>query len=61
MRFLLASTALVLSGASSALAAEAEDAGSVIIVTGQLDGYRAVSTTSGTKTDTPILDVPKPF
>jgi len=59
MRFLLASTALVLSGASSALAAEAEDAGSVIIVTGQLDGYRAVSTTSGTKTDTPILDVPQ--
>lgn len=59
MRFLLASTALVLSGASPALAAEAEDAGSVIIVTGQLDGYRAVSTTSGTKTDTPILDVPQ--
>lgn len=30
-----------------------------IIVTGRDDGYRAVSTTSGTKTDTPILDVPQ--
>lgn len=30
-----------------------------IIVTGRDDGYRTVSTTSGTKTDTPILDVPQ--
>lgn len=30
-----------------------------IIVTGADDGYRTISTTSGTKTDTPILDVPQ--
>jgi catecholate siderophore receptor len=30
-----------------------------IIVTGKVEGYRAVETTSGTKTATPILDVPQ--
>lgn len=59
MRILLAGTALALSWAGTAQAADAGEAESVIIVTGQLDGYRAVSTTSGTKTDTPILDVPQ--
>ena len=59
MRLFWAGTALALSWANMAQAAEVEDAGSVIIVTGQLDGYRAVSTTSGTKTDTPILNVPQ--
>lgn len=38
--------------------AAAEDAGT-IIVTGQVDGYRTIETTSGTKTNTPILDVPQ--
>ncbi|MEK6541973.1 MAG: TonB-dependent siderophore receptor [Pseudomonadota bacterium] len=48
--------------ATPALAEEAleEDAQSGdIIVTGRDDGYRTVTTTSGTKTDTPILDVPQ--
>lgn len=36
----------------------AEEAGT-IIVTGQVDGYRVIETTSGTKTSTPILDVPQ--
>jgi catecholate siderophore receptor len=33
--------------------------GDAIIVTGKADGYRTVETTSGTKTNTPILDVPQ--
>lgn len=33
--------------------------GRVIIVTGTLDGYRTVETTTGTKTNTPIIDVPQ--
>ena len=37
----------------------AADDGSTIIVTGQVDGYRTIETTSGTKTNTPILDVPQ--
>ncbi|MFM7027097.1 MAG: TonB-dependent receptor [Chakrabartia sp.] len=58
LRVLMATTALTLGWASAAHAeAAAED--QAIIVTGYLDGYRAVSTTSGTKTDTPILDVPQ--
>jgi catecholate siderophore receptor len=36
-----------------------DSAGTEIIVTGQKDGYQTVSTTSGTKTNTPILDVPQ--
>jgi catecholate siderophore receptor len=41
--------------------ARAEDAAEqdTIIVTGTVDGYRTVDTTSGTKTNTPILDVPQ--
>jgi catecholate siderophore receptor len=38
-------------------AAEGED--QTIIVTGSYEGYRMVDTTSGTKTNTPILDVPQ--
>ena len=60
-RLLLASTAvaLLLTGAAQAEALDEADYGPTIIVTGQLDGYRAISTTSGTKTDTPLLDVPQ--
>ena len=58
LRFLLMSTALTLCGAHAASAADAAD-DQPIIVTGYLDGYRAISTTSSTKTDTPILDVPQ--
>ena len=36
----------------------ADEAGT-IIVTGQVEGYRAIETTSGTKTSAPILDVPQ--
>lgn len=35
------------------------DDGQPIIVTGQVDDYRVLTTTSGTKTDTDILDVPQ--
>jgi catecholate siderophore receptor len=36
-----------------------EDQSGDIIVTGADDGYRTLSTTSGTKTDTPVIDVPQ--
>lgn len=49
---------LLLASASPALAEEAADQNE-IIVTGVLDGYRTIETTSGTKTSTPILDVPQ--
>jgi catecholate siderophore receptor len=46
--------------ASTAHAEEAEQIeGRTIIVTGTREGYRTVDTTSGTKTRTPILDVPQ--
>ena len=46
---------------AQAAEAEADDAGDSreIIVTGSLDGYRTVNTTTGTKTNTAILDVPQ--
>ncbi len=46
---------------AQAAEAEAEEAGESreIIVTGRLDGYRTVDTTTGTKTNTAILDVPQ--
>ncbi|MEQ1509828.1 MAG: TonB-dependent siderophore receptor [Sphingopyxis sp.] len=47
------------SGAAQASEAAADDQRGDIIVTGRDDGYRTVTTTSGTKTDTPILDVPQ--
>ena len=54
---LLTTTALTLP--TMAQAEEADDQGSEIIVTGASDGYRTIETTSGTKTNTPILDVPQ--
>ncbi len=64
VRTVLASRALLLATAALTLptiaqAEEAEDQGSEIIVTGASDGYRTIETTSGTKTSTPILDVPQ--
>ncbi len=55
---------LLLAGSALAAPAYAEDADAggeseTIIVTGTLDGYRTVDTTTGTKTNTPILDVPQ--
>ncbi|MEQ1724993.1 MAG: TonB-dependent siderophore receptor [Sphingopyxis sp.] len=56
----IAAIALALcSGAAQAIEAAADDQSGDIIVTGRDDGYRTVMTTSGTKTDTPILDVPQ--
>ena len=56
-----ASLALALAAPSWAedAALDADNPGGDIIVTGYDDGYRTVTTTSGTKTDTPILDVPQ--
>jgi catecholate siderophore receptor len=53
-----AALALVLLAPAVAHADEGE-AGNTIIVTGQVEGYRMLDTTSGTKTNTPILDVPQ--
>lgn len=54
----LTALALSLAFQAPAFANDADEAGT-IIVTGQVDGYRAVETSSGTKTSTPILDVPQ--
>ena len=60
MRRLLTSVSLlVLSTTGVAHAEEAPIDGTTIIVTGTRDGYRTIDTTSGTKTKTPILDVPQ--
>ncbi len=66
MAFKFASTALALvlvcptpAWADDAADAEAEAERGTIIVTGQRDGYRVIDTTSGTKTNTPLLDVPQ--
>jgi catecholate siderophore receptor len=48
-----------LSATGLAHAEEAPIDGATIIVTGTRDGYRTIDTTSGTKTKTPILDVPQ--
>ncbi len=54
------SMAMVLALPVPAFAEEAAaDSGDTIIVTGRSDGYRAIETTSGTKTAAPILDVPQ--
>ncbi len=50
---------LMLTTAYTARAEEAQIDGEAIIITGKIEGYRAVDTTSGTKTSTPILDVPQ--
>ncbi|NJS14132.1 MAG: TonB-dependent siderophore receptor [Sphingopyxis sp.] len=65
MKIVAVVTAGLLAGVSlPALAVEAAlDAGEYdgreIIVTGTLDGYRTIDTTTGTKTNTPIIDVPQ--
>jgi catecholate siderophore receptor len=51
--------ALAVGGSGFAMAEEAADDGRTIIVTGRIDGYRTVETTSGTKTSVPILNVPQ--
>jgi catecholate siderophore receptor len=57
--------ALILMCPAPAFADEAADAEAAaaeartIVVTGQLDGYRAVDSASGTKTNTPLIDVPQ--
>lgn len=57
--------ALILMCPAPAFADEAADAEAAaaeartIVVTGQLDGYRAVDSVSGTKTNTPLIDVPQ--
>lgn len=48
-----------LTNAGVAYAEDAPIDGQAIIITGKIDGYRTVDTTSGTKTSTPILDVPQ--
>jgi catecholate siderophore receptor len=61
-RFTSAALAIALITPGIALAddgGEAGEAGDAIIVTGKVEGYRTVDTTSGTKTNTPILDVPQ--
>ena len=50
---------LALTNAGVAHADEPQIDGQAIIITGKIDGYRTVDTTSGTKTSTPILDVPQ--
>lgn len=62
MTFKTASSAiaLILMLPTPAFADDAEaDERNTIIVTGKVDGYRTIETTSGTKTGTPILDVPQ--
>ncbi|MEK6637147.1 MAG: TonB-dependent receptor, partial [Pseudomonadota bacterium] len=59
-KFASTALALILFSPAPAYANDAADAeGRTIVVTGQLDGYRAVDSTSGTKTNTPLLDVPQ--
>lgn len=53
-----ADTGLPAAGSAGAAAMEFND-GREIIVTGTLDGYRTIETTTGTKTNTPIIDVPQ--
>jgi hypothetical protein len=57
LRFTSCALSLIASLAAPAWADDVEQ--QEIIVTGQAEGYRASETTSGTKTSTPILDVPQ--
>ena len=52
----MATAALI---SAPALAEAAADDGDTIIVTGRMDGYATIETTTGTKTATPIIDVPQ--
>ena len=62
-KFASTALALILMSPAPAFADDAADAdaaeGRTIVVTGQLDGYRAVDSASGTKTNTPLIDVPQ--
>ena len=62
-KFASTALALILMSPVPAFADDAADAeaaeGRTIVVTGQLDGYRAVDSASGTKTNTPLIDVPQ--
>lgn len=62
-KFASTALALILMSPGAAFADDAADAdaaeGRTIVVTGQLDGYRAVDSASGTKTNTPLIDVPQ--
>lgn len=58
MPVLAADTGLPAGDLGGAAALEVAD-GREIIVTGTLDGYRTIETTTGTKTNTPIIDVPQ--
>jgi catecholate siderophore receptor len=59
-KFASTALALIVMSPTSAFAADAADGEArTIIVTGQVDGYRALDTNSGTKTNTPLLDVPQ--
>jgi catecholate siderophore receptor len=53
--------AAIAAGIAAPAYAEAalDDASGDIIVTGEVDGYRTISSTSGTKTDTVLIDVPQ--
>jgi catecholate siderophore receptor len=55
-----AAASLCLSSLAHAADAEADSAAeaNTIIVTGTVDGYKTLDTTTGTKTNTPIIDVP---
>ncbi len=57
LRFTSCALSLIAAIAAPAWADDVEQ--QEIIVTGQAEGYRASETTSGTKTSTPILDVPQ--
>lgn len=48
-----------MTGPAFAADADAADGEGDIIVTGRSEGYRTIETTSGTKTATPLLDVPQ--
>jgi catecholate siderophore receptor len=57
LRLAIASTCAAAMG-TALLAADYQDE-RTIVVNGKSDGYRAIETRSGTKTDTPLLDVPQ--
>ncbi len=60
IRFSTSLFPIALALATPAFAEEADaEGGAPIIVTGQIDGYKTVDTTTGTKTNTALIDVPQ--
>jgi catecholate siderophore receptor len=60
LAFASTALALVLMATTPAYADDAaETSARTIVVTGKLDGYREIETASGTKTNTPLIDVPQ--